>query len=309
MSDTKKCLICNSTKVKSLGNKKSYLIIKCKNCLTIFVSGIGKSVVGYNYSNYYREENLITPEFVYETYRNVIREMENHRVNNRFLDVGCGAGALLEIAKEMSWEVMGVEVSKPATTYLRGRGYNVFEGSLEDAKFPDNYFDVITCTEVIEHVLNPIELINEMSRILHPKGGLWITTPNSCSLSEKLLGLKWNSVAPPEHLTLFSIKSLKKCLEDAGFRKFRFISSGINPFDIYRDFRSLRLSAPQIPLFNKEEKDFIEPEDKFDNSIKSCQLNTWFESGKGKRYIKSMVNFFLNKTKLGDTIKVFASFE
>ena len=252
---------------------------------------------------------MITPEFVYETYRNVIKGVESYRLNNRLLDVGCGAGALLEIAGEMNWEAVGVEISNSAAEFVRSRKLNVFEGTLEQAAFPENHFDVITCTEVLEHVTNSKELISEMSRILNPKGVLWITTPNSCGISGKLLGTKWRDIHPPEHLTLFSTKSLKMCLEEAGFKKFHFVSSGVNPFDIYK-----HLTNP----ISKRMKNWTNGNSKINNNecgnelnhpLKNCQLNEWFVSGKGRKAFKDLINTFLTATKLGDTIKVWATFE
>ena len=243
MSTSKICPICESAKLKNLGEKNLFEITRCNDCHTIFTTKIGAFEGDYDYTDYYRGENLITPEFVYETYRNVIKGVESYRLNNRLLDVGCGAGALLEIAGEMNWEAVGIEISNSATEFVKSRKLNVFEGTLKQAAFPDDHFDVITCTEVLEHVTDSKELIYEMSRILSPKGVLWITTPNSCGISGKLLGSNWRDIHPPEHLTLFSTKSLKMCLEEVGFKKFHFVSSGVNPFDIYKQLYEFDLGT------------------------------------------------------------------
>lgn len=300
-----KCPICNSNKGKNLGKKNSFEIIKCKNCLTLYSKKTEDSLTYFDYSNYYSEENLTVPDFVCEIYRNIIREFEPYRGNNRFLDVGCGAGILLDIAKELDWNVTGVEVSKPAAEHLRKRGLNVVEGMLEEVNFPDDYFDAITCTEVIEHVPNPKEVLKEIARILNPKGVLWMTTPHSNGLAGKMLGSKWSIVAPPEHLNLFSIKSLRMCLEEAGFKNFRFVSNGFNPFEVYQALRGVpELSSTP----NQEVKQRIsKPE--CNRVEKSYQLNQWFVGGENKQKIKNLLNFILNKTKSGDTIKVWATLE
>lgn len=310
MSNSEKCPICSNPELKSLGEKNSFKIVKCRNCITVFSNPKNDLQPDlYDYDNYYRGKNLKTPDFVYETYREVVRGVESYRANNRFLDVGCGAGALLEVATGLGWETQGVEISKTAVEFMRNRGLKVFEGSLEEAGFPDGHFDVITCTEVIEHVTDPKSLINQMSRILSPKGVLWITTPHSCGLSGKLLGTKWNNVYPPEHLTLFSIKSLKLCLENAGFKKFRFVSSGINPFDFYRDLTS-PVSTP-LRDSNVAGEDIKSNGNGAgtDDFKKDSKLNNWLVGGKGRKMVKGAVNSFLNSTKLGDTIKVWATFE
>lgn len=310
MSISEKCPICSNADLTSLGEKNSFEIVKCNHCITLFSKPKDNLQPDfYDYNNYYRDKNLITLDFVYETYREVVRGVESYRVNNRFLDVGCGAGALLEVANEMKWETHGIEISKTAVKFMKDRGLNVFEGGLEQAGFPDNYFDVITCTEVIEHVTDPKSLINEMSRILSPKGVLWMTTPHSCGLSGTLLKTKWCNIYPPEHLTLFSIKSLKLCLEDAGFKKFRFVSSGVNPFDFYRDLTSMGLTPVRDSNGAGETFRSKGRDSGIEDLKKDSKLNNWLSGGKGRRMLKGAVNRFLNSTRLGDTIKVWATFE
>lgn len=305
-----KCPICNESKNKRLGKKNSFEIIKCKNCLTIYSKKTEASIKYFDYSNYYSEENLTVPDFISELYRKIIREFESHRVNDRFLDIGCGAGILLDIARELDWNVTGVEVSKPAAEYLRKRGLNIIEGTLEEANFPDDYFDVITCTEVIEHVTNPKEVLKEIARILNPKGILWMTTPHSSGLAGKLLGSKWSVVAPPEHLNLFSIKSLRMCLEEAGFKNCRIVSNGFNPFEFYQALKEVSDLSAEKPLStaNKEEKEKIAKME-FNRGEQKYQLNRWFVGGESKQRIKNLLNFIINKTNSGDTIKVWATLE
>lgn len=305
------CPICNSAKNKRLGEKNSFEIIKCFDCLTIFANKIKDSVNNFDYANYYHEENLDIPEFVYETYRKVIKGFEKHRGNNRFLDVGCGAGTLLDIAKELKWEATGVEVSKAIAEHLNKRGLNVFAGTLEEGNFPDDHFDAITCTEVIEHVPNPKEFLTEISRILSPNGILWMTTPHGGGFSGKLMGIKWDSaIAPPEHLNIFSMKSMKICLEEAGFKKFRIISSGMNPFEAYRFLRGGNSNS----LPEKQNRETLQETTEenlsgFDLVKKGYDLNKWFVGGKNKQKMKDIINSMLGVTNMGDTIKVWATFK
>ncbi len=298
------CPICNGGKQRLIGEKNSFQIVYCNECKTVFADNTKSDEEYFDYSNYYEEENLNIPEFVFESYRNVIREFDEYRGDGRFLDVGCGAGTLLDIAREFDWDATGVEVSRPAVEHLKELGLTVVEGTLEDAGFPDDHFDVITCTEVIEHVSNPREVINEISRILRPTGILWITTPNSQSLSAKLLGTKWSIIAPPEHLNLFSRKSLKMCLRDAGFENIRFASTGFNPFEVYRVLRggtSTDLTKPDPPKAQESSG--------FERVKLGYRLNSWFAGGKNKQKIKDLANFALTKSNAGDTLKVWARFK
>lgn len=137
----------------------------------------------------------------------------------KLLDIGCGNGKFLYQMKRLGWEVYGVENDSGAfETAQRILGSNVFCGNLQDAGFPDNHFDVITVSHVIEHVLEPLALLEECRRILKPKGILVIITPNSQSLCKRIFGENWRSWEVPRHVFIFSPQSLKTLVEKSGLR-------------------------------------------------------------------------------------------
>lgn len=137
----------------------------------------------------------------------------------RLLDVGCGNGRFLAQMRELGWEVMGVEPDPEAVRIAREQfGLEIFQGTLEEARFPDDNFDAITLNHVIEHVTDPISLLTECRRILKPVGKLVVVTPNIRSLGARLFGKAWLHWDPPRHLFLFSPKSLRICAEQAGLK-------------------------------------------------------------------------------------------
>lgn len=135
------------------------------------------------------------------------------------LDVGCGNGRFLAQMRELGWEVMGVEPDSEAVCIAKERfGLDVFQGTLEEAKFPDNSFDAITMNHVIEHVPDPIGLLVECRRVLKPSSKLVMVTPNIQSLGRRLFGEYWRGWEVPRHLFLFSPKSLRACAKRAGLK-------------------------------------------------------------------------------------------
>ncbi|WP_353686677.1 class I SAM-dependent methyltransferase [Thermodesulfovibrio sp. 3462-1] len=119
--------------------------------------------------------------------------------------------------KGLGWKVVGVDPDSKAVQIAREEfDLEVFQGTLEEAKFPDNSFDVITMNHVIEHVPDPIVLLTECRRVLKPEGKLMVVTPNIGSLGRRLFGEYWLHWDPPRHLFLFSPKSLRTCAERAG---------------------------------------------------------------------------------------------
>ncbi|MBC7260975.1 MAG: class I SAM-dependent methyltransferase, partial [Chloroflexi bacterium] len=135
----------------------------------------------------------------------------------RLLDVGCGNGMFLERMRQLGWEVAGVEPDAAAVAVAREKmGLDVFQGSLEDAKFPDEHFDAITMNHVIEHVPDPIGTLKECCRVLKPGGKLVVVTPNIGSMGYQVFGEHWRGLEVPRHLHIFSPQSLRAAAERAG---------------------------------------------------------------------------------------------
>jgi 2-polyprenyl-3-methyl-5-hydroxy-6-metoxy-1,4-benzoquinol methylase len=138
--------------------------------------------------------------------------------NNRFLDIGCATGLLVKYMKDRGWDSKGLEICRESAEYgIKNRGVNIIINSLPDARLESNYFSVIHFSHVIEHVPDPLSFLREVYRLLVPGGMVIVTTPNIDSLQAVLFRSKWRS-AIADHLTLFSRKTLKKILTEAGFK-------------------------------------------------------------------------------------------
>ena len=98
----------------------------------------------------------------------------------RLLDIGCGDGTLGYFAKNKYKEVYGIDISKEALKIAKKRGIIVEKVNLNEEKLPfeNEYFDAVTCLDVIEHVFEPRDLIKEINRVLKRGGSLVISTPN-----------------------------------------------------------------------------------------------------------------------------------
>lgn len=99
---------------------------------------------------------------------------------DKFLDVGCGDGIIAYFAKKNYRQIYGVDVSDIALKIAERRGVITRKINVNNEALPfeNNYFDAITCLDVIEHVFEPVDLINEISRVLKKGGIVIISTPN-----------------------------------------------------------------------------------------------------------------------------------
>lgn len=113
-----------------------------------------------------------------------LRRLERLRPGRgRLLDVGCGIGAFVGLARARGWDARGVDISPFAVRWARDRlGDVVDEGTLESVGYPAESFDVVTLWDSIEHVADPLALLREVQRILAPGGSLLLNTPNEAGL-------------------------------------------------------------------------------------------------------------------------------
>ncbi len=147
----------------------------------------------------------------------------------KILDVGCGNGKRLARFRVLGWDAQGQEVDpKAAAEARRISGVRVHLGRLEEAGFPDGSFDAITMSHVIEHVPDPVSLLQECRRILRMGGTLVITTPNAESYGHDRFGACWRGLEPPRHLHLFSQRTLHQTAVQAGFIKCETWTSAAN---------------------------------------------------------------------------------
>jgi 2-polyprenyl-3-methyl-5-hydroxy-6-metoxy-1,4-benzoquinol methylase len=137
--------------------------------------------------------------------------------NGLVLDVGCGNGGFLCLAKEIGWQVYGIDMDPKAVEMARSRGLNVECGGIELLSHESQKYDVITLSHVIEHVHDPLDLLHQLYRLLKPGGVLWIETPNLRSLGYKYFKSSWRGLESPRHLVLFDSISLIDILSKVGF--------------------------------------------------------------------------------------------
>jgi len=137
----------------------------------------------------------------------------------RLLDLGCGDGRFLALMRDAGWDVTGIDPDPTAARRAQENfGIPVIVGSLEDAGFPNESFDAVTLSHVIEHVHDPVALLSECRRVLKPEGRAVIVTPNIRSLGHRKFGGVWRGLEPPRHLYLFSSETLRICCDRAGLR-------------------------------------------------------------------------------------------
>lgn len=292
------CPACKRAGGRSRGSKNDFRVFSCESCATLFTVQLPGISHTQDYSAYYTAQNLTVPVFIEKRLDEIVSTFEPYRKNNRLLDVGFGAGSFLEAAARSNWQAFGVEVSQSAVENVRELGFEVFCGELEKAAYPDDYFDVVILSEVLEHVPDPMALLEASVRVLRPGGLLWATTPHGRGVSARLLGLEWSNVCPPDHLQLFSVAGTKALLSGAGLRRVEIATHGTNPFEILHSIRArMKRAAPEKGGLANEGESFNRVES-------SYQLNEFLSDSPLRRFLKGTLNSLLNMLRMGDSLKI-----
>lgn len=223
------CIICKSPDQREIRIKKiDKTGYQCGACSFIFLwpQPTEKEIEDIYKEPYYESWGVFTGEEKPETAwlkkgtsDRYLKRVMLHRRNGKLLDIGSAFGYLMEVAREHGYDVHGVELSHFSSTIAKKKfGSKVFEGNLKDSKFPNANFDVITMFDLIEHIPQPLEFMKEVRRVIKPGGFIAITTPDTSSLSCKLLGyggwFHWKF----EHLGYFNRKSMEELARHTGFK-------------------------------------------------------------------------------------------
>lgn len=140
-----------------------------------------------------------------------------YKPRGRLIDIGCGPGLLLDLARQRSYAVQGCDISPWATQYAREQGLDVQTGDLHAVNYPSGQFDVAVVNHTLEHVPDPRAFLEEVYRILAPDGIIVVGVPNFASFMSQLMRERWAGLLPDQHLWHFTPQTLRKMLRRANF--------------------------------------------------------------------------------------------
>ncbi len=225
-------LICKSPNVHMAVFRDIFAehVVRCNGCGFVFTNPrpTPKALERY-YTDDYTLEGLSVPksldEFLGDSHKEIwfskdrdLRLISQQKSSGHLLDIGCASGTLLWLAKQKGFSVHGVEVGRHSVEFVSNvLGIEVFCGQLEDARFPDSSFDVVTMFHSLEHVPNPRTVVREVRRILADSGVLIVVVPNYSAWSSQKHGANWTWLQPQNHYSHFTPKSLLHLLAREGF--------------------------------------------------------------------------------------------
>lgn len=226
------CRLCAGTDLRlyhTMGNNAEYRYYRCSNC----------KLVNYDLSNGLGQEQFEVTDkdptddndkWNKDKDRSFDFISEYLPRPGTMLDIGCGSGRLLYVARRAGWETMGLELSEEMAGLVRNKlGIQVFVGDFLETEahaISEDQFDLICLRHVLEHLPDCKLAMSKLRELLKPDGHILIEIPNIASLSKKVkrfltnIGLrraKYPADMVIGHANEFCRSSFEYLLEETGF--------------------------------------------------------------------------------------------
>ncbi len=238
MEILKNCPVCDASETKLFLECKDYTvsqetfkIVACVKCGFKFTNPRPEES---RLGEYYKSEDYISHSntnkgFINSAYQSVrkytllkkLQLISKFYKTGKLLDIGCGTGEFLKTFKDAKWETLGIEPSDSARKMaIENFGLDVREEA-QLKNLASESFDVITMWHVLEHVPHLNERIEDLKRLLKPKGMIIIAVPNCSSLDAKKYGVHWAAYDVPRHLYHFTPKDIESIFRKHELTVFR----------------------------------------------------------------------------------------
>jgi 2-polyprenyl-3-methyl-5-hydroxy-6-metoxy-1,4-benzoquinol methylase len=208
-------------------------VVKCRSCDLIYTNPRAKGSEQNYFGDanlFYNEARLIfknkKPHHRDRNYIFELKKIKKIKPSGRLLDVGTNMGFFLRKAKQLGYETEGVEPS-PALSEIGRKEWDlkIHTSYLEEAKLPENTYDIITLIDVFEHVTNPKEILACCSKLLKDDGIIAVKVPNGDYNHFKMKigritgkGSQLDIWDCYEHVVHYTPKTFKKMAEKCGFK-------------------------------------------------------------------------------------------
>jgi SAM-dependent methyltransferase len=200
-----RCPVCQDAAARLRYRLSAFSIYDCPRCRLVYLWPLpSEEEIRATFADLYGGRAVDLPELrgyydycfddaatnpLVQTYEHWLGAVERHRRPGRLLDVGCGTGLFLAVARRRGWQVSGVDDSVEATRHARERfGLEVTTADFGAFAGRGERFDAITMWDIVEHARAPVELLAAARGALAPDGILALSTPNQRSILDLVAG-------------------------------------------------------------------------------------------------------------------------
>lgn len=231
---TRKCAVCGRNDSRYLYRPRlsSGPVVKCRYCGLLYVNPIEYperlaaddhnktgDLIDAATPPVYHKIYLAEAEVKRKLYTEILDRIESViGATGALLDVGSYMGLFMQAAMARGWKCKGIEPERDAWQYATQElGLDVCLGTLGTCKLAPGTFDAATLLQVLEHVLDPCQTLEQIRNLLRPEGVVLLEVPNIDCLSFRILRKRHRHFAK-HHFTFFTPKTLIALLSKCGFR-------------------------------------------------------------------------------------------
>lgn len=192
---------------------------RCPSCATVFLTDPPADLGRYYPETYYA---LPGPDEVSETEQAKVALLREHAAPGRLVEVGPGPGGFAAEAKRQGFTVTGIEMDSRACRHLREvLGVRAIESDLPHMALRElaEPADAIVLWHVLEHLAEPVALLEAAAERLAPGGVLLIAVPNPQAFQFRVLRSRWPHLDAPRHLSLVPAATLTEHARRAGLER------------------------------------------------------------------------------------------
>lgn len=215
-----------------------YLLYQCRSCLCVFQHPFPdrEAIAGFYPENYWRsaeppfgkrtgrwlkQMERRYREFVAADHVRFLQRCARSRgvKEQRVLDIGCGSGLFLDLARRRGFICHGMDASAQAVRLVREQyGLDVRQGAVGEDIWGGLRFDFVTLFHVLEHLTDPRAAVTYAAAHLKPGGSLILQVPNLGSLQARCFGRRWYGLDVPRHIINFTPAGFRLLLKATGFQ-------------------------------------------------------------------------------------------
>jgi len=235
-----RCELCGGTVFDPEITVREWTLLRCRACGLVFTSPRYSSDYlqnkyahdYYEAANRYLSAQLDPPQpdelaLARKLFQKCNRALEQQC---RYLEIGCGAGRVVEAFQRAGWDAWGYDPSLKAVEQGKLRGVKICAGDISLA--PLEYFDLIAAFHVLEHLAHPREFLAACRSRLRPGGFLLLEVPDYDCKSARAMKESWPSLYPEIHLFQYTRTIFRRLVEEGNFQIIRVSRvGGRGPFD------------------------------------------------------------------------------
>ena len=216
------CPLCHADTQRVEGEKSGYRICECEGCGLMYSDPMPTpQQLDEIYAEYgVNKKNILRAREKVLRWRRRLFLIQMLAPRGRFLDIGCNTGFAAEAARRYGYDAFGIDLGRQSIDIAR----EMFPGchfELETAQVlaeRGEKFELVTCSEVIEHLTELETFVEALRGLVAPGGLLYLTTPDVGHWRVPKDKLAWSEISPPHHLIYFGKPQMRQLLESHGFK-------------------------------------------------------------------------------------------